>query len=124
MANQVEGVDEALAQMREEGRRAGYAEGYTAGRADASAILGNPEAEGRRELAATIAANGAITPEQAGAMLKSAPKADKGYLARIASDAPSLGTTEQPANDAADKMAARKAELGKLTKAVSAGARR
>ncbi len=122
MAN-VEGLDEAMAQMREEGRAAGYRDGYAAGRSDASAILGNPEAEGRRELAAAIAANGAITPEQAGAMLKAAPKADKGYLAKIASDAPTLGTTEQPTSDA-DKMAARKAELGKLTKAVSAGARR
>jgi len=122
MANQIEGVDQALAEMREEGRRAGFAEGYNAGRADAASILGNPEAEGRRELAAEIAANGAITPAAAGAMLAKAPKADKGYLAKIASDAPNLGTAQPPSEE--DAKAKRQAELASITKAVSAGRRR
>lgn len=76
----IEGLDEALAAARNEGRTAAVAENekavteaYAKGRADAGAILKHANASGRMASAATFAANAKFTVDEAAEMLATLP---------------------------------------------------
>lgn len=120
--SEIEGIEEALKTMRDQGHAEGRAEGYSAGRADAAAILALPEAEGRAEMAAELAKNHLITPDSAKGILSKAPKADTtAYSAALKAASPKLGVGDDtvPGGDAETKQAERRAQLSGLVKGLS-----
>lgn len=102
---------------------AARAEGYTAGRADASAILGSEEAKGRETMAAALAADASQTPEKAVALLKSAPRASAAAPEKPGSRIDRAMEAEAPKVDATggdvDEREARLAQIRSAGKAAS-----
>lgn len=120
--NEVEGLDEALAQARAAAHAEGRREGYAAGRTDAAAILSADGAAGCPAFATKLAADPAITPERAADLIASVPKTSgtTDYRRALAAASPDVGPNPSPAvDDAEAKKQARVAQLtdiGKLAR--------
>ena len=115
---QVEGLDQALAAVREKALAEGRAAGYAQGRTDAAAILMHAEARGREELAAEYAADAAMTPDRAITYLTKSPKpqaAATPFAKLMEGKSPTVGNGEPPRDDEAVK-AARVAQLQAIGK--------
>lgn len=121
IAGQIEGMAEALEQAHANGMKEGRAEGYAQGRVDASAILGSEEASGRKEAAADLAGDPAISPERALSLLGKMPKAEakgEAFAKLMEGRAPDVGNGE-PEQSEHDAKAARLAELKQIASNAS-----
>jgi len=118
-ATRIDGLDEALAQMKALGVTEGHRAGYTQGRIDAGAILTADAAKGREGFAAKLAADPDIKPEKAMALLTDVPVAKSGESALdklMQARDPKIGTSSPQPEDG---RSARSADLQAAAKAAN-----
>ncbi len=118
--NEIEGLDEALAQARASARAEGVTEGYALGRKDATAIMSKTGHAGP-EFAAKLAADPSIKPETAADLIAAVPEPKAAantvgdYRHKLAAVSPSVGA-DNPAQSDDDKRTARIAQLSDIAK--------
>ena len=118
-AQGIEGLDEALAQMKALGIAEGHKAGYAQGRIDAGAILTSEAAKGREGFAAKLAADPDIKTERALSLLAEVPEAkvNDGTLDRLMKMRdPAIGAGPAQAENA---QSARLADIQAAAKAAN-----
>ena len=112
-ASKIEGLDEAMAAVREKALADGMVAGYAKGRADAAKILAVPEAAKVPNLAAKLVGEASIAPEFATALITDAAKEAKptatNYRALMEGQVPEVGV------DADASVKGREARIAELT---------